>query len=88
MRELTKKKSTLASIEISDLKNKNEVAWDDFFLDFYFSIGGSVHAERLAMKKEEAELKLKQQEQEKAEKAMQEASVVFPEIPGPEAAQS
>lgn len=43
---LTKKKSILASVNVCDLKNKNEVARDNFFLDFYFSIGGSVHAQK------------------------------------------
>ena len=43
MRKLTKKKYILASNGDCDLKNENKVARDTFFLDFYFSIGGSVY---------------------------------------------
>jgi DNA invertase Pin-like site-specific DNA recombinase len=42
---------------------------------------GSVSAERAAMKREEAESKKRLSEQEEAEKKLQEASVVFPDIP-------
>lgn len=42
---------------------------------------GSVSAERAAMKREEEALKKKLAEQEAAEKQLQEAGVVFPEIP-------
>ncbi len=41
---------------------------------------GSVSAERAAMKREEAELKKKLEEQAEAERQLQEASVYFPEI--------
>ena len=41
---------------------------------------GSVHAERVAMKREEAELKKKLEIQAEAERAMHESDVVFPEI--------
>lgn len=41
---------------------------------------GSVWAERKSLKKEEEDLKKKLEEQEKAEKSLHEASVVFPEI--------
>ncbi|MEK7070930.1 MAG: hypothetical protein AAB966_03925, partial [Patescibacteria group bacterium] len=41
---------------------------------------GSVWAERKAMKKDEEDLKKKIEDQAKTEKALQEASVVFPEI--------
>lgn len=44
---------------------------------------GSVHAERVAMKKEEAELQRKQEELAKAEKAMHDPTVVFPDMPSP-----
>ena len=52
MRKLTKKKYILASNGDCDLKNENKVARGTFFLDFYFSIGGSVHAELVAYRKE------------------------------------
>jgi DNA invertase Pin-like site-specific DNA recombinase len=42
---------------------------------------GSVSAERAAMKREEAEQKRKLEEQAQAEKELQEASSIFPEIP-------
>src|SRR5262249_32614644 len=46
---------------------------------------GSVHAERVAMRKEEAELKKKLEEQAIAEKEMQESHSVFPEVATSEA---
>lgn len=42
---------------------------------------GSVHAEVVAMKREEEELKRKIAVQDEAERKLQEASIVFPEIP-------
>jgi DNA invertase Pin-like site-specific DNA recombinase len=42
---------------------------------------GSVSAERAAMKREEAELKKRQEEQAEAEKKLQEMGTIFPEIP-------
>lgn len=47
---------------------------------------GSVSAERAAMKREEAELKKKLEEQAEAERKMQEGGIVFPEIEKPTAA--
>jgi DNA invertase Pin-like site-specific DNA recombinase len=45
---------------------------------------GSVHAERVAMKKEEADLMKKLEEQAQIEKTMNETSIVFPEIQRPQ----
>lgn len=48
---------------------------------------GSVSAERASMKREEEELKRNLAEQAEAEKALQEPSVCFPDLPnGPTAA--
>jgi DNA invertase Pin-like site-specific DNA recombinase len=47
---------------------------------------GSVSAERQAMKREEAELKKKLEEQSETERKMQEGGIVFPEIDRPTAA--
>jgi len=44
---------------------------------------GSVHAEILAMKKEEVELQKRLEEQRQAEEKLQETGVIFPEIQKP-----
>jgi len=44
---------------------------------------GRLSPERVAMKKDEAELQRKQEELAKAEKAMHDPTVVFPDMPSP-----
>lgn len=82
MRLPKKEKCKRTPNESVDLKNKNWVEGDHFFLDSFFSIGGSVSAERLSMKKEEAAAIAKAEAEKLAqEQFMTEATtgVVFPE---------